>query len=151
MMKILTKIRFKWGRKLITPNIKKVLRQRKNIMKSFFTLQYLYEKSDVSFKDKDGNVIPRWLVYCHDIQGLIHLKTVLLEESDISIPRDLLEVINLDGGKEKLLMCYSWSSNIPTYMKGPKQSLVIALVSKVEESLDNVKILFDKTNANQSE
>ena len=151
MMTILMKLRSKWGRHVITPNVRKALKERKELMASFFTLEYLDQNSEHCFKDKEGNVEPRWLVYCHDIQGLIDLKIVLLEENNLDPPSDMMEVAGLDGGKGKLLLCYSWSSMENRKMKGPKQCLVLALVAKVEETVHNIKVLFEKTKLNEQD
>ena len=151
IMKILMKLRKKWGRKVITPNVKKALKERKNLMASFFTLEYIDENSEKCFKDKEGNVQPRWLVYCHDLEGLIDLKVMILEENNLDPPSDLTEVAGLDGGKGKLMLCYSWSSMTNRNMKGPKQCLVLALVASVEENVENLRILFEKTKLNQQD
>ena len=144
---ILQKIREKWGRQSITPNIRDHLIRRKTILDRFFTYRLLSntrkEESDVYFTSKLGTPLRRFVVFCHDVPGLVAWKT-LLEGEDVT---DYMNVVGVDDGKSLLKICWNWSKKCKDEGKyklmGPKRSIVLACVSEVPESSHNIRILFN--------
>ena len=66
-LKILAKIRQKWGRQLIMANIKKALFEMKRKLDVLFTLELLDKEDSLCFQDSSGTPITRYLVYCNDL------------------------------------------------------------------------------------
>ena len=95
ILRILTVIRRRWGKKAITPNIKKLLTERKQLLAHLFTVETLKKEDPVHFLDKDNNPITRNLVYCTDLEGLAEARE-LLEDGEYEI------VLGIDDGKDLL-------------------------------------------------
>ena len=153
MLIVLQKIREKWGRQCITPNIRDHLVKRKTILNRFFTCRLLTgsgkNKTDVCFESKDGTPIRRYVVYCHDLPGLIAWKS-LLEGEDIT---EYMNVIGVDDGKSLLKICWNWSTKSKDEGKykliGPKRSIILACVFDVPETSHNIGILFNLISLNE--
>ena len=146
-------IRNKWGREAITVNIAKKLINRKNILDQFFTEIRLDSTTNLHFKSKKGKSLSRSVTYCHDIPGLIaFIKLVVnLDES-----KEIMNVIGIDYGKSILKIVWNWSlmtsrDKGKKKLMGPKRSLVLAAVSKVQESHHNLSVLMQLTNLNEIE
>ena len=147
MLIILQKIREKWGRESITPNIRDHLKRRKTVLDRFFTYRLLSntknEESNAFFKSKLGTPLRRFVVFCHDVPGLVAWKT-LLEGEDVT---EYMKVVGVDDGKSLLKICWNWSKKCKDEGKyklmGPKRSIVLACVSDVPESSHNIRILFN--------
>ena len=127
MLLILQKMRQKWGRKIITPNIAKILVKRKTIMDQFFTCKLLTPHTDQYFMSKSGKSLSRYVVYCHDLPGLIAWKKILEGEEE----SEYMNIIGLDDGKSLLKICWNWSKSTTDLGKvklmGPKKSLGIVM------------------------
>jgi len=74
LLQILSHLKKKWGRKVITTNGKNSLRDRKLIVQDFFTLVTLDKTAEYNFTHSEGNIVSRQLTNCHDIEGLLNLK-----------------------------------------------------------------------------
>ena len=96
-LKILAKMREKWGRNIITPNISKVLIDTKRSLKHLFTCTLLSKDGPLHFKTTKGEPVTRYLVYCNDLQTLVTMKDVLKEEAD-----SFENIISIDDGKDIL-------------------------------------------------
>ena len=79
---ILSFLTKKWGCKIVTKNIAKKLIARKSLLDSFFTRQTLDGTSDNCFKNKNGTLLTRTVVYCHDVPGFIAYKMLLENITD---------------------------------------------------------------------
>ena len=143
MIAILKKIKEKWGKGVVTPNMRHLLIKRKALMKRFFSYRYLTSKSEICFQSKTGVPIPRYVVYCTDIPGLIAWKKLLEDDFD----NEYLNIIGLDDGKSILKICWNWSKSEVDEGKyklmGPKRSIILACVSDVPETSHNIKVLWD--------
>ena len=95
VLKILVIIRRRWGKKAITANIQKLLKERKELLTHLFTVELLKAEDDLHFKDKDGKPITRSLVYCTDLLALTEAKQVLEED-------EYENVLGIDDGKDLL-------------------------------------------------
>ena len=95
VLKILVIIRRRWGRKAITANMQKLLKERKELLAHLYTVELLAAEDEVHFVDKDSNPISRYLVYCTDLLALTEAKQVLEEEEYES-------VLGIDDGKDLL-------------------------------------------------
>jgi hypothetical protein len=95
VLKILVILRRRWGRKAITANIQKLLKERKELLTHLFTVELLQAEDDLHFEDNDGKPITRYLVYCTDLLALTEAKQVLEEEEYES-------VLGIDDGKDLL-------------------------------------------------
>ena len=153
MVKILRKLRKKWGMKAITPHIRRQLIKRKTITNKFFTCRLLIgsgpKKTDMFFKTKNGDPLTRYVVFCHDIPGLIAWKRLLENKNDT----EYINVIGVDDGKGILKICWNWSikENDEGKIKlmGPKKSILLACVAMTPETSHNIKILYDIANLNE--
>ena len=147
MLIILQKIRQKWGRKSITPNIRTHLSRRKQIMNKFFSCRLLtafgQHKTSSYFKSKNGTPLKRYVVFCHDVVGLIAWKALLEGEDN----NEYMNIVGVDDGKSLLKICWNWSKKEKDEGKyrlmGPKNSLILACVSDVPETSHNIRILFN--------
>jgi KRAB domain-containing zinc finger protein len=95
VLKILVILRRRWGKKAITANIQKLLKQRKELLSHLFTAELLAAEDELHFVDKDGQPITRYLVYCTDLLALTEAKEVLEED-------EYENVIGIDDGKDLL-------------------------------------------------
>ena len=107
----------------------------------------LNAKSKLHFKTKTGKTISRSVTYCHDLPGLIALK-ILVEDIDDS--EELVNVIGVDDGKKTLKIVWNWSlvkkKDIgKRKFMGPKRSIILAVVSKVQETHYNIEVLMKLT------
>ena len=113
----------------------------KSLIKRFFRYRYLTSKTETYFKSKAGIPIPRYVVYCTDIPGLIAWKKLLEDEND----KEFMNVIGLDDGKSILKICWNWSQSAIDEGKyklmGPKRSIVLAYVCDVPETPHNITVL----------
>ena len=149
---ILGRLRKKWGRHIITPNIRNCLRNRKVLVKDFFTLVTLDETTEHHFKDKDGNILRRQFTYCNDIEGLLTFKELLeIEKHGTDILEDVDQVIGLDGGVKKLIMCHTWSPKEKGKLRrklSQKNTIILASVAEVPETDHNLRVIFTLTEVN---
>ena len=99
---ICTIIRRRFGRKAVTANMRKVLKERKTLLSHLFTSELLDESEVVHFKDKKANALKRHLVYCTDLLALTEAKTVLEEEDE-----EDEHIIGVDDGKGLLKVEFS--------------------------------------------
>ena len=95
VLKILVILRRRWGKKAITPNMQKLLKERKELLDHLFTVELLAAEDELHFLNKDDMPITRYLVYCTDLLALTEAKQVLEEEEYES-------VIGIDDGKDLL-------------------------------------------------
>ena len=95
VLKILVIIRRRWGSKAITPNMQKLLKERKELLNHLFTVELLAAEDELHFVDKDGKPITRSLVYCTDLLALTEAKQVLEED-------EYENVLGIDDGKDLL-------------------------------------------------
>ena len=153
MLCILRKLRKKWGRTIITPNIRECLRKRKLLVDDFFTLVTLDETTEHHFEDKDGNIISRQFTYCNDIEGLLTFKEMLeMEKHGEEILEDVDQVIGLDGGVKKLIMCHTWSPKVEGKLRrklSQKNTIILASVAEVPETDHNLRVIFALTQINK--
>ena len=99
-------IRQKWGRNIISPNIKGKLVDRKGILDQFFSRTTLDANSTLHFLSRKQNKpLSRSVTYCHDLPGLIAYKKIV-EGYDDSI--DVINVIGVDEGKSILKIIWNW-------------------------------------------
>lgn len=143
-IKILAKMREKWGRDVITSNIRDVLVDTKRSLKHLFTCTLLHKDGPIHFKSPQGTPLTRYLVYCNDLQTLTYMKDVTEEEEDA-----FERVIGEDDGKDILKVSYNAikkgelsparSKNIVD--RGVKFCQVIAAVRDVKESYHNLSII----------
>ena len=103
----------------------------------------------MSFESKDGTPIRRYVVYCHDLPGLIAWKS-LLEGKDNA---EYMNVIGVDDGKSLLKIRWNWSTKSKDEGKykliGPKRSIILACVFDVPETSHNIGILFNLISLNE--
>jgi uncharacterized protein with PIN domain len=59
LLKILAIVRRKWGNDKITPNVKAMLKEKKQLVNHLFKPEWLDKKDPIHFKDKDDNPISR--------------------------------------------------------------------------------------------
>ena len=95
VLKILVILRRRWGKKAITPNMQKLLKERKELLSHLFTAELLAAEDELHFVDKDGKPITRYMVYCTDLLALTEAKQVLEEE-------EYENVLGIDDGKDLL-------------------------------------------------
>ena len=152
MLSILRMLRKKWGRSIVTPNIRECLKNRKLLVDDFFTLVTLDETTEHHFEDKDGNVLTRQFTYCHDIEGLLTLKEMLeIEKHGTEILEDVDQVVGLDGGVKKLIMCHTWSPKVAGKLRrklSQKNTIILASVAEVPETDHNLRVIFTLTQIN---
>ena len=153
MINVLQKLSKKWGREnVMTKDIQRKLVKRKKLTDQFFSKIWLDKNTDTHFISNQGESVGRWIVYCHDIPGLIAFQN-LMEENENT--EDKFNVIGADDGKGFLKLIFN--SSIRKIDKGenkilsPKRSLILAAVSNVKESYHNMNILFKLTNLNEVE
>ena len=97
MINILKKLARKWGRdNVITKNISKKLVNRKKLTDQFFTKKWTDKNTEYYFKSNDGKCLERWVVYCHDIPGLLAFKNLIEANEETE---DNFNVIGADDGK----------------------------------------------------
>ena len=153
MLQILQNMRKKWGRKIVTPNIRNCLRDRKLLVDEFFTLVTLDETTDYNFTDSQGNIVSRQLTYCHDIEGLLIFKEILeVEKHGLDIAKDIDQVIGLDGGVKKLIMSHTWcpkEANGQRRKLSQKNTIILAAVAEIPENNHNLRTLFALTQVNK--
>lgn len=157
ILKILSYLSKKWGRRVVTKNIAKQLVLRKSILDSFYTTRTLDENSDLQFKSKDteekeGTVLRRTVVFCHDVPGLIAFKKMVEDPEDIE---ETFNVVGADDGKGMLKLTLNWSKigkdEGKNKLMGVKRGLLLAIVAKVPESYENMQTLMQLTNINEVE
>ena len=95
LLKIVTRMRKKWGRKVITSKVKQMLKKRKSLLSHLFTVERLGEDDEVHFEDKDGLAITRHLVFCTDLVALTEAREAV-EDGEFD------HVLGIDDGKELL-------------------------------------------------
>lgn len=95
LLKVLSVIRRRWGKKAITPNMKKVLRDRKQLLAHLFTVETLDKEDPVHFLGKNDVPITRNLVFCSDLLGLTEARE-LVEDDEYE------NVLGIDDGKSLL-------------------------------------------------
>ena len=149
MLNIIRKLTEKWGRKnTITPNIRDKLVCRKKLLDPFFTKMLVDEKSELQFKNKNGEPLVRHITYCHDIPGLLAYKKILEKDYD----SEGIHVVGIDDGKSLLKIVYNWSclgrQEGKEKLTGPKRSLVLAAVN-VPETHWNIHVLMELTKLNE--
>ena len=153
LLQILSHLRKKWGRKVVTKNIKNYLRDRKLLVADFFTVVTLDETTEYNFTDSKGNIVSRQISYCNDIEGLITYKEMLeIEKHGIEIAEDVDQVISVDGGVKKLIMTHTWSPKVKGGLRrklSQKNTIILAAVAEVPENNHNLKTLFALTQANK--
>ena len=153
MLQILRNLRKKWGRKIITPNIKNCLRDRKLLVEDFFTQVTLDETTENNFTDSEGNIVRRHISYCHDIEGLLTFKEMLeIEKHGNGIAQDVDQVIGLDGGVKKLIMTHTWCPKEAGGMRrklSQKNTIILAAVAEVPENIHNIRTIFALTQVNK--
>ena len=98
----------------MTKNIAKKLIARKSLLDSFFTRQTLDGTSDNCFKNKNGTLLTRTVVYCHDVPGFIAYKMLLENVTDCD---KMINVVSMDDGKGMLKITFNWSKYIKDYYK----------------------------------
>ena len=59
VLKILSIIRRKWGKHKVTPNMRKLLQEKKQLVAHLFDVEYLDKDDPVHFVDKDGQPVSR--------------------------------------------------------------------------------------------
>jgi hypothetical protein len=142
----------KWGRQVVTKNIARQLVLRKSILDTFFTKETLDENSENKFKSKEGKVLKRTVVYCHDVPGLIAFKKIMEDPEDIE---DFFNVIGADDGKGMLKLTFNWSKvgkdGGKDKLMGVKRGLLLAIVAKVPETYENMNVLIQLTKINEVE
>ena len=132
VLQILNDLKKKWGRKIVTPNIRKLLTERKTILDQFFDVEI------VMFFDKDGVQKEANVTFCNDVVQFIEF---------VCLHRGVEIEIGLDEGKGRFTIMYSCISRDPDPEDfkgtGVKKSFVLACSEQVSETYDNVKILFE--------
>ena len=145
VLKIIQKLRLKFGNKIITKNIARKLINKKKFLDPFFTCRWLDENSHLHFKSKCGKALGRYVVYCHDIPGLIAFKNLLLDTDD----SDMINVIGVDEGKGILKMVWNYSKigNDAERIRlmGPKRAIVLTAVAQVPETHHNLSVIMELT------
>ena len=133
----------KWGeKKTITPNIKRKLTKRKRIIDMFFSKLLIDRTSSIYFRSKSQEPLSRYIVYCHDVPGLLAYKKLVEDEGNEN--EEEINVVGIDDGKNLLKIVFNWArigkSNKSKAM-GPKRCLVIAAVAQVPETYWNMQVL----------
>ena len=120
IIKVLSNLRKKFGRNVVTLSIKEKLRDRKRLIDDFFASE------DLDFRDKDGEVFKTNLVYCKDTLDLSDFEKDWRGLED----KDYQAVVGVDNGKGKLIMTMNFvkkeESGQQFSSAGAKQGLVIA-------------------------
>ena len=144
-LKILQKLRLKFGNNVVTKNIARKLTDKKKVLDTFFTCRWLDENSTLHFKSKCGKVLGRYVVYCHDIPGLLAFKKLIHDTDDLNI----MNVIGVDEGKGILKMVWNCSQieNDVNRIRlmGPKRAIVLTAVARVPETHHNLSVLMELT------
>ena len=152
MIQIINTLAKKWGKKkTITPNIKRKLTKRKRIIDMFFSKLFIDGTSSIYFKNKNQEPLSRYIVYCHDVPGLLAYKKLVEDEGNEN--EEEINVVGIDDGKNLLKIVFNWarigkSSNKSKAM-GPKRCLVIAAVAQVPETYWNMQVLIELTGLNE--
>lgn len=94
-LKVLAVVRRKWGRRAITPNIRIILKERKQIFSHLYSVEMIHHSDPLHFEDKNGEPISRYLVFCHNLPALAEAKELVEGEEYDSI-------IGIDDGKKLL-------------------------------------------------
>ena len=153
LLQILSHLRKKWGRKVVSKKIKNYLRDRKLLVTDFFTQVTLDETTEHNFTDSKGNIVRRQISYCHDIEGLLTFKEMLeIEKHGMEIAEDVDQVIGVDGGVKKLIMTHTWCPKVKGGQRrklSQKNTIILAAVAEVPENNHNLKTLFALTQANK--
>lgn len=137
---ILSHVRKKFGKNVVTSKIKEKLRDRKRILDEFMTSE------DIVFLDKHGVPFTTNLVYCKDIVGLVEFicdwRNVEKSECEMAV--------GVDNGKGKLIMTFNCVvknelGDCDFSSAGAKKGFVIGCAEMVPENYNNVAIFFEKT------
>ena len=101
------------------------------------------------FKAKNDGPLTRYIVFCHNIPGLIAWKRLLENKNDT----EYMNIIGVDDGKGVLKICWNWSikekDGGKIKLMGPKRSILLACVAMTPETPHNIKILYDIANLNE--
>ena len=130
---------------MVTPNIRNILKERKQLLSHLFTVERL-DKDDLDhFVDKDNQPISRYLVYCTDIVTLTEAREMVEDEGSDN-------VIGVDYGKFLLKGTYNNIEKGPLGKskldRGVKYCQVLFCVSKVPESYHNLTVIEKKLQIN---
>ena len=99
-MKIVAKMREKWGKEVVSQNVAKALVEMKRKLSHLFTCTLLHKDGPIHFTDSQDNPITRHVVYCNDLTTLTYMKDVLEE-----VEGAFENVIGIDDGKNILKVC----------------------------------------------
>ena len=148
-------MRLKHGRKIVTPLIREVLRDRRHIFKEYFTAE------KVSFLGKNEDIKEEALVYCNQIEEFIEFLAMLRGKNFT----DMTEKIGMDMGKGKLkltLTMYDEDDVIPVESHsrvtredgiggghvyrdlGGRKVIILAAVPDIPENYENCQTIFEK-------
>ena len=127
------------------------LREQKRKLDHLYSKVKLDSTTEHYFEDSDGTILTRWLVYCHDLETLMHSRELL----DGETCDDFHDPVGIDDGKDLLKLTYNKvrKGEVPMKIKrgkekpvnddrGVKHCQVIAAVAGVKETYHNVKTLF---------
>ena len=99
---------------------------------------------------KEGELLLRWVSYCHDVPGLLAFRKLVESPEN---PEELFNVIGADDGKDVLKITSNWSSFKQDKGKhklmSAKRSIILAAVFKVPETYHNLGVLFKLTSLNE--
>ena len=152
ILSILSFLTKKWGKTIVTPNISRKLVKRKSILDTFFTQLTIGDNSEINFKSKEGKVLKRTVVYCHDVPGLLAYRNIVENHTESD---DLLNIIGADDGKGMLKITFNWSKTGHDEEKskliGVKRGFILAAVCQVPETYNNMHVLIQLTKINEIE
>ena len=132
VLKILSDLKQKYGKQVVTPNINKSLKDRKALLNDFFKVE------KVTFFDKHGLEFQANVTNCKYIKEFVEF-VCLHRDVDIE---DCDHLIGLDEGKGRFTLMYSCISKNPDSLdykeSGVKQSFVLACAEEVPETYENL-------------
>ena len=151
VLKICQYLRQKWGKEIISKNIRQKLVSRKKCLDEFYTEIRLDKSTNLNFRTKAGKILSRSVTYCHDLPGLIAYKKLV---ENINNDDETMNVIGVDDGKDILKIVWNRSLMYKTdigerKLTGPNRTIILAGVSKVKETHHNMAVLMELTKLNE--
>ena len=117
----------------------------------FFSKLFIDGTSSIYFKNKNQEPLSRYIVYCHDVPGLLAYKKLVEDEGNEN--EEEINVVGIDDGKNLLKIVFNWAtiwiSRNKSKAMGPKRCLVITAVTQVSEIYWNMQVLIELTGLNE--
>jgi hypothetical protein len=144
LIEILRFFRNKFGRSMFTPNLRKAMSARVNMLDDYFVTE------DTTFQDKAGEKVTRPLTIPVDTNVFIE-EVCAKRNLD---PKDCTLVLGSDSGQGKLILTMIIKPKQQTITKskykasGSKRVLILATVEDVPENNFNMEVIFRTLNLN---